>query len=140
MEEADEVAGGFFVACGDAAVVFESIDEAFDQIAASVEVFLDAASDTSYFQGGDHGPTAAAANFPDQFVVVVGLVGDDILGTMVRQQRIGLATVVLLAGRQPQLDRTPLRVDRDVNLGAESAARASQRFVLFFSSAAPAAC
>lgn len=58
---------------------------------------------------------------------------------MFTQQFLRTMDVRLLARPQPQFDRLPLGIARYVELGAEAAARAAERFILFFSGA-PAAC
>ena len=75
-----------------------------------------------------------------QWIAVVRFVGDAVSWSMLGQQSRGLLDVVLLARGDDQFDGTAFRIDREVQLGTESPARASQRFLLRTPFFAPAAC
>jgi hypothetical protein len=68
------------------------------------------------------------------------LVGDHRIGLHCWQQMVGPLQVVCLAAGQEESERVAQRVDQSVDLGAQSAARASDRLVLTSFSWAPALC
>ena len=90
----------------------------------------------------NHDLSAALVNRLHQLVGVIALVRDHSRGLVLREQFFGASHIVLLARAKAQFQRLPVGIYRDVQLGAESAARAPEGFPLrlFFSEAAPAAC
>ena len=89
----------------------------------------------------DHrGLARGGQRLKDARVGVERLVGDQRVGLHRGQQVVGPFQVVCLAAGQEEADRVAQRVDQGVDLGAQPAARASDRLVLagFFS--APALC
>ena len=61
MDCAEEVAGGFIVACGDGAVLLEPGEEVFDQVARLVEFFIVSRLILRLLFGGMTGVFPAAA-------------------------------------------------------------------------------
>ena len=90
----------------------------------------------------NHDLSAALVNCLHQLVSVICLVRDHGCRLMLREQFFSASHIVLLARTKAQFQRLSLGIYRDVQLGAESAARAPEGFPvgLFFSEAAPAAC
>ena len=52
MQAREEIAGGFFVAGGDAAELFDKVEEAFDEVAFGVERKVAVARDLAFDFGG----------------------------------------------------------------------------------------
>jgi hypothetical protein len=76
----------------------------------------------------------------NKIISVISFICYHRFGIMTFDQCLALVDVGRLAAGQDELDRVPQAVDRDVQLGREATARASQRLVgaPFFT--APAAC
>ena len=89
----------------------------------------------------DHrGLTSGRQRLDHARVRVAGLVGDQRGGLHVGQQAVGPNQVVCLAAGQEEADRVAQRVDQGVDLGAQSAARASDCLILASFFWAPALC
>ena len=69
-----------------------------------------------------------------------GFVGDQRIGFDRGQQLVGPDQVVYLAAGQEEVERVAQRVDQGVDLGTQSAARASDGLVLTVFFLAPALC
>ena len=87
----------------------------------------------------DHGQSALRRNEIAQAVTVVGGVGHDDIGGKPFDQGFGLRRIALLARRQMKANRASKTAHRQVNFGAQAAARAAKGMIFspFF---APAAC
>lgn len=99
LDEREEVAGRFFVACGDPAVVLQSVHTSFGQIAAPI-LFLqqEAPHPAATLVRNDRG-ASPALDVPDELVAVISLVGDDVFRFVVRQKSSRLTNVVDLTRR-----------------------------------------
>jgi hypothetical protein len=128
------------VASSDATKMLDAVDQAFDVIAAAVLAAQQASREGAARPRGNHGCASVGADFCDKLVTVVSLVRDQVAGIMVTQQAGGWGPVVGLPRREDPFDRTPRRLDGDVQLGAESAARTAEGFVVIPFFLAPAAC
>ena len=140
MDEPQEVSGGFFVAGGDSTKMFDAVDKAFDLVAAAVLSAQQASRDGASGPRRDHGGAAAVADLLDELVAVVPFVRDQVARFVIRQQPHRLSHIVRLSGRHGQFDRTPLGLNGQVQLGAESATRPTEGLVLAPFFLAPAAC
>ncbi len=100
-DEAEERRDGLVVARGDAAKMFDFVDEAFDEMAFLVAMLVVGDRLLSRSQGGDHG-VGAESEVRSEFVGVVSLVGDDMAGDEAVDQGLGLRAVMDLAGRGDQ--------------------------------------
>jgi hypothetical protein len=109
--------------------VFDFVDEAFDEMAFLVAMFVVGNRLLSRCQCWDHG-NGAESKKGSEFVGVVGLVGDDVAGDKAVDQSFGLSAVVNLAGGGDQPQRVSERVDGDMDLGGQAAARAPDRLIL----------
>jgi hypothetical protein len=127
-DEAQERRDGLIVARCDAAKVLDFVDEAFDEMTFLVALFVVGNGLLSRRQGGDHGGSAESEKGPE-FVGVVSLVGDDVAWDKAVDQGFGLRAVVDLAGRRDQPQWIAERVDGDVDLGGQTAARTPNRLI-----------
>jgi len=80
MHESEERRAERVAAGGDAAEVLQLVEEAFDEIALSVDGFLPAVALLPIGFVGNIGDGALSPNAQTNAVCVVALVGDDILG------------------------------------------------------------
>ena len=94
--ERQEVTSSFFVACGDAPIVLNSIDESLNQVALFVFSSVIASLDISNFQRRNYDFSLARLDSINQSVCVVGFVRNDGRGLMICQQLFGTGHVVLL--------------------------------------------
>ena len=99
LDESQEVAGGLFVACGDPAVVLQSVHASFGQVAASILLLQHGAFHSAAALAGDDRRASPALDVPDELVAVISLVGDDVFWLVVRQQSSRLTNVMDLARR-----------------------------------------
>ena len=132
-----EVGGVFFEAGGDAASMFELIEEALDEIALAVEDLAVASRHSAAAGCRNASANAALAQDVSEPVGVVGLVGDQAAmdGYHV-EQAAGGAEIVCLAGGQGQADRQAASIDHRMDFGRQTAARPADRFVAVFLGAA----
>jgi hypothetical protein len=76
----------------------------------------------------------------DPFIGVEGFVTDQHIGLHVRQQMIGADQIMRLTAGEEEVDGVAQRIDQGMDLGAQSAARATDRLVLADFFWAPALC
>lgn len=120
MDHGEKVAGGFFIAAGDAAEVFDLVDEALDHMALFVEVLVVGDRLSAGGVGGDHGDAALLGHSGAEVVAVIGGIGDQEVGREIRDQRLGLAHLMLLARGQHDAQGVAERIDRDVQLRTQT--------------------
>ncbi|BAQ46304.1 hypothetical protein Maq22A_c15785 [Methylobacterium aquaticum] len=93
----------------------------------------------------DHGRRALASNGLAQLITVVGRISQDNRSREIRQQRLGLGRIALLARRDDKPNRTAQTAHGQVDLGAQAATGSAKSLIgrgriirpPFF---APAAC
>jgi hypothetical protein len=137
----EEISGGFVVACGDGAVLFEFAEEILDEVARPVGVLVEVALNLAVALGRDHdrlSPRQQRVDHP--FVGVEGFVCQQGLGRHVRQQRVGAFQIVGLARGQEEVHRIAQRIDKRMYLGAQPAFAAPNRLVFAVFFCAPALC
>lgn len=110
MGEGQEVTGGFFVAGCDAAVVFKTIDEAFNEVSPAVFPFVVASSNTTNFERRNKRFGFAMTNQLKERVRIVGLVGDHGDGAKLSEQLGRAHGVVFLAGPETKVERPPASI------------------------------
>lgn len=136
----EEVSGRFVVAGRDAAEVLQLVEEAFDEIALSIDCAVDRALNLAVTAGRDMSPPAAAFDQIDQGASIISAIGDEIaagfdLFDQCRCHRL----VRRLARRQNDSHRQARLVDDGIDLGAQSSTRTANGVIRtpFFP---PAAC
>ena len=139
-ERGEEVSRELVEACGDAPEVFEFVEEPLDAIALAVDFGVDRAADPDIALAGDVRAATHGFYEVDDAAREVAAISDDAApqfepGEQFRRRGL----VGGLAGREDQPHGQPVRVDHDVDLGAQSASRSSDGVIRapFFP---PAAC
>lgn len=141
MHSTEEVAGGFVVAGGDGSELLELGEEVLDQMACRIKLSVIPARRCPVGSWRDHrGLAGGRQRLTHARVGIECLVGDQRVGLYCGQQVVGPLQVVCLAAGQEEADRVAQRIDQGVDLGAQSAARASDRLVLTSFFWAPALC
>ena len=105
MQEGEEVAGGFFMACRDAAALLEPSEQPFDAIAFPRQFLVVGSLNFAIALGRDHGLASLIADPLKHPVAVVALVGNHVFRRESLQQRRGLSDVVRLTGGEYESHR-----------------------------------
>ncbi len=123
MDESHEIGTELVIAGGNAAELFELVEEALDMVALAVKSLSPAEALFASDHIGNVGNGTASLNVNAQAIGVVGLVGDDdgAAGES-GQQRFGTGQVMRLSGRNQELERPALAVDPRVDFRGEPAA------------------
>jgi hypothetical protein len=141
MNSAQEIAGGLIVAGSDATVLLKSGEEILDQVPGLVQMLVPAALILARTARGDHDGLASFLQRRDHSVLgVIGLVCNEPIGLSVFKQNACTVQIVGLSGREVKARRIAKRIDQGMDLGAQSAARATDRLVLADFFWAPALC
>lgn len=105
-------------------------EEPLDEVSFAVEPLAEARLPSPVALGRDVGRGALIL---DQFADAVGVISlvsqHDGARAEVVEQRVRDLPVMRLSSRQPKPDRKPLRVDDDVDLGREPAARSAETMI-----------
>ena len=136
----EEVSGELVVAGGDAAEVFEFVEEALDEVALAVELGIDGSLPLAVALGRDVGGGAVSDQEVENGLGIVAAVGDGVAGRLEAFDEVGDGGLVGgLAGGQQEADRETAGVDHGVDLGAQSSTRTADGVIRapFFP---PAAC
>ena len=133
------VPGGLFVACGDAAELFELVEAALDQVALLVECPVERQLGSPRWIARDDGHRPGAGDGGPEMIGIIGGVCDDGGRPIMGQQGFGLRCITRLAPGQPDPHGAAKAAHGQVDLRAEAAAGAPECLILspFF---APAAC
>src|SRR5271157_5123477 len=129
MQAREEIARGFLVAGGDAAELFDEIEEALDEIAFGVEGEVAIARDLAVrFWRDDRldGPDFEALN---KAAGVVAFVAEEGFGLHFGRKGFSLGDVVDLSARQAERQRVAQSVYDHMDLGGRAAARAAYGLV-----------
>lgn len=104
--------------------MFEFVEEAFDQIALTIEFGVDRALNLAIPLCGDVSTPAGAGDQIDQILPVIAAVGDHVASPLrpVQQSR-SCCLVGGLAWGQEQPDGEAVLIDQSVDLGAQSSTR-----------------
>ena len=132
MNSGEEVPGELIVSRGNSSEILEPAEAAFNDIAASVSLFVEAMnSDAIGFVRNDR-LGAAVDDLRPQVVAVVTFVGKQSAHVGRKRQDIGSrGDVGILARRQMKNDRPAERVAQRVDFGRTPAARAADRLTAF---------
>lgn len=129
MQEGVESIGEFVVSRGEAAELFEAIEESLDEVARLVAMPVDRAWRVPVATRRDDGLSAGRLDDLNQGIAVVALVGDDRLGGYGLDQGSPLRDVSDLSAGQDQPDVVAQRIDAGMGLGGQSAPRATDRLI-----------
>jgi len=137
----EEVSPGLVVSGGNGAKLLELGEEVLNQAACLVELAIVIPGLAAIGLGGDYCRLAGSGQqHDDPFIGVEGFVTDQHIGLHVRQQMIGADQIMRLTAGEEEVDGVAQRIDQGMDLGAQSAARATDRLVLADFFWAPALC
>ena len=122
MSEGEKRGGGLIVAGGQAAVLLEPVEEAFDFVAVGVQVVVQPPCGAPAALAGHDHRRPGLGNFGDQRVGVVSLISQYGPNGQACQQVRGHGAIGLLARRERQPQRVAQRVYDGVKLAGEAAA------------------
>lgn len=141
MDCGEKISRGFIVARGDGTILFELAEEILDEMSRLVGVPIEIPLGFAVaFGRNDERLSAGKQRLNDAFVSIEGLVSHQGVGCHVRQQRVGPRQIVGLTRRQQKPQRIAKGIDESVNLGAQPAFAAPDRFVFARFFWAPALC
>lgn len=119
MDGAEEVAGGFIVACGDGVVLLEPGEEVFDQVARPVEFFIVIALDLAVAFRRDDGRFPGCGQRRDHTLIgVVAFIGKKRVCLQTGKKCIRSIQIAGLTLRQVKTGRIPQGVGRGVDFRA----------------------
>ena len=126
FESGEEGVAEFIVARGDAAVMFDLIEEPLDQVSLSIEVRAEDDGIHAVALGRDVGPSATLDQVGPDLVDVIGPVPQQHgAARQALKQLFDQARVVRLSGREGQSHWQALGIDDGVDLGRQSASGAA---------------
>ena len=141
MHESEVVSGRLVETRRDAAVVFDSVHEALDEVSSFVFLLVPVAFRRSVAARRDDRFGAAFSDDHHQFVRVVSLVTDYTSWFIFAQQFGGARHIMFLARTETEFHSLALGIYGNVQFATETAARPSERFVdRFVFLGAPPAC
>ena len=140
MREGVESIGEFVLSRGEAAELFEAIEESLDEISRLVAMPVDLARRIPVAAGRNDGLSAGSLDGLNQCIAVIALVGNHGLGWNGFNQGRPLGDVSDLAGGQDQVDGITQRIDTGMDLGGQPSQRAADRLIATVFLGAPAAC
>ena len=135
-EGGDEVDGsgeagvGFVGAGGEAAELFDPLEEVLDQVSPIIHFCVVGNRRFAIRLGWDHSNSAPLVEYGAQGIVVESFVGDESLEIDARDQRFDTDAVVTLAGQQDKARQVAQRVDESDDLGCQPAARLADSLIL----------
>ena len=139
VDGGEEIAGEFVVSGGDGAVLFEFVEEPLDEVAFAIEDEVARARGLAAGLGRDDWGDSPSGEELDEWIGIVGLVGEHASGSTSSIRWLGLAEILSLARREQKLDRVAERIDQGVDFGGQSAAGSADGLrAVFFR--APALC
>src|SRR5215213_11958237 len=128
------------VAGGNCLELLQLGEEVLDQVTCLVEVLVVGSRLLAVALGRDHGRSAGLLQwFEHALLGIEGLVRDQRVGREVRKQGVGTFQVMRLPGRERKAGRVAQRVNHGMDLRAQAAAAAPDRFITVFL-IAPALC
>jgi hypothetical protein len=136
----EEVSRELVVAGGDGSEVFDPVEEAFDEVALSVDLAIDGALDLAVALGGDVRSRTVRDDEIEDGAGVIAAIGDGIVcWAKAVEERLNGSLVGGLTRAQHEPQRQAASVHHDMNFGAQSASRSSDGVIRapFFP---PAAC
>lgn len=142
FNETHEVDEQLVVSRGDAAELFELVEEALDDIALFIEIDVVGTPDLAVSFWRDDGLCAGLGDRGDKMIGIIALVGDGRARSDAVDKIMREGDVVALPGRPDQTDRIAQRIASGVDFGAQPAPRPAQALGICppFSLRAPAAC
>ena len=140
MDAREEVSSGLFVAGCDGAKVLDDAEETFDEVALAIERKVALARRLAICPRRNDGLDAADFEMLDEAVAIIAFVGEEGCGFDFLGQDLGPRYVVNVSAGEAHRQWIARRIDDGVNLGRQSSARATDRFVRIPFFRAPALC
>jgi hypothetical protein len=119
------VGSQLLVACGDASIAFQFLEEALDEVALDVQLFVERTRVFAVLFRRDHRDASLFAQALEEAVAVVASVGEELGVGHVFGERLGDRVIVALPFGELKLDRVSEGVHASVNLCGEPTARGS---------------
>lgn len=142
MHHAQEAAGGFIVARGQASKLLEATEKAFHFVPVAVQIAVNHAVSQAILFTGNHDVGTDGGHAGKHRVRVIAFVSQHMTGPVGGTQQVGGASAIgSLAGPQYDAQRVAQCVDQHVDLGGQPTPTAAEGFVAdaaFFR--LPAAC
>jgi hypothetical protein len=120
---------GLFVACGDAAEVFEAAEEVLDEMTPFVHVEIARNPARPVAFRWDDGTGTAPVEFGPDPVGIEGLVAEQSIEIDAFDQGSDPDSVVALAGQENEAHQVSERIDQGDDLGGQAAARSSDGLI-----------
>ena len=140
MKTGEKIAGGFFVAGGDAAKMLDCIEEPLDEITLAVKREVAVPLNFAIRFRRDDRLDGAHFEALDEGVAIISLVAEKRSGLDLGGQRLCLIDVMDLAAGEAERERIAQSVDDGVDFGRQAAARTAYGLVLAPFLRAPALC
>ena len=140
MKSGEIVSGSLFITGGDAAKVFDGIEESLNQVALAVECEIAVPLDLAVGFRRDHRLDGAHFQTLDEAVAVVALVAKQRCGLDLSRKHVCLRDVVCVSAYQTERERVSQRVDDGMDFRCQAATRAAYGLVLAPFLRAPALC
>jgi hypothetical protein len=125
MNERQEGLGEIVVAGGNASELLDTVEEAFDQMAALVDMSVERTGGEAMGSRRDDSLTALFRYRRHEGIRVVALVGHDKPGDLILDQSAGLVDVGNLTRREDDAQRIAQGIYRDMQLGRQPAPRST---------------
>ena len=129
MQAGEEIARSFFVAGRDASELFDELKETLDEVALGVEGEIAIASDLTVRLWRDDWLDGSHFEALDEGVGVIAFVAEEGFGLRFSREGFSLGDVVDLAAGEAERQRVAQGVDDHMDLGGQSAARATYGLV-----------
>jgi hypothetical protein len=142
FDEAHEVDEQFVVSGGDTTELFKLIEEALDDIALLVEIYVVGTLELAVSFRRNDGFGAVLGDRFDEVVGIIALIGDRYARRDAIDKIMRKSDVIALSGSADQTDRIAESVAGGVNFGTQPAPRPAQALGICppFALRAPAAC
>lgn len=141
MDGTQKGGGGLVVTGGNGAVLLQACEEVLDQMPSLVEVtVMFARLFVRHPRGNHHGLSLAQQWLNQPSVSIVSLVGDDGLRGCFLEQDIRTLQIVALTRCEVKARGIAQRIDRGMNLGAQTASAAPEGLFVRIPPFAPALC
>jgi hypothetical protein len=140
MQACEEVAGSFFIACGDASELFDKIEEALNEVTFGIECEVATSCDLAVRFWRDDRFDGSHLKALNKAICVVAFVAEEGFGLHLCGEGFGLVDIVDLPACKADGHRIAQGVDDHMNFGGQAAARAAYGLVGAPFLRAPALC
>lgn len=141
MNGGQEVPGDFVISCGDRPELLKLGEEILDEMTGLIEMLVEFPWLTPVGFGWNDGGLPGFFEGEDNTLVrVIGFIGDDLLCRDLRQEVISAREIMYFSSRQMKPGWVAQRVDRGMDLRAQSASGSSNGLVFTSFFCAPALC